>query len=40
LQHRPTPQYTTSRVFSMLSPVNELYDVLKILKTLGEVAQA
>ncbi|TVP63960.1 MAG: restriction endonuclease subunit R, partial [Leptolyngbya sp. LCM1.Bin17] len=28
------------RVFSMLSPVNELYDVLKILKTLGEAAQA
>ena len=39
LQHRPTPQYTTSRVFSMLSPVNELYDVLNILKTLGQVAQ-
>lgn len=37
LRHRPTPQYATSRVFSMLSPVNELYDVLKIFKALGNI---
>lgn len=35
LVQKPTPMYTTSRVFSMFSPVNELYDVLRILKALG-----
>ena len=37
LVQKPTPMYTTSRVFSMFSPVNELYDVLRILKALGEL---
>jgi len=37
LVQQPTPLYTSSRVFSMLSPINELYDVLQILKTLGQV---
>ncbi len=36
LVQQPTPMYTTSRVFSMLSPTNELYDVLRIFKALGE----
>lgn len=36
LVQQPTPLYTSSRVFSMLSPSNELYDVLQILKTLGQ----
>ena len=35
LVQKPTPMYTTSRVFSMFSPTNELYDVLRILKALG-----
>jgi hypothetical protein len=35
LAQQGTPQYTSSRVFSMLSPMNELYDVLRILKALG-----
>ncbi|WP_414624916.1 restriction endonuclease subunit R [Calothrix sp. CCY 0018] len=33
-----TPQYGTSRVFSMRNPGNDLYDVLKILKKLIEIA--
>lgn len=32
----PEPLYTSSRVFSMFSPINELYDVLNILKKLGQ----
>jgi len=40
LAHHPVPTYTTSRVFSLFSPVNELYDVLKILKTLGSKVRA
>ncbi|MEM9218691.1 MAG: restriction endonuclease subunit R [Cyanobacteria bacterium P01_F01_bin.150] len=39
LQRSPEPTYTSSRVFSMLSPINELYDVLQILKALGTIAQ-
>ena len=39
LQQHPETIYTSSRVFSMLSPINELYDVLNILKTLGDIAQ-
>lgn len=37
LVQQPTPLYTSSRVFSMLSPMNELYNVLQILKALGQV---
>ena len=40
LQKRPETLYTSSRVFSMLSPINELYDVLNILKALGAIAQS
>lgn len=32
-----TPTYSTSRVFSLLAPENELVDVLGILKHLGQV---
>ncbi|MEA5599203.1 restriction endonuclease subunit R [Rivularia sp. UHCC 0363] len=32
------PQYGTSKVFSMRNPDNDLYDVLKILKKLIEIA--
>lgn len=35
---QPTPQYSSSQVFSMLSPANELYDILRILKCLGQLA--
>ena len=37
LVQQPTPQYSSSRVFSMLSPTNELYDILRILKFLGQL---
>lgn len=40
LVRHPVPTYSTSRVFSTFSPINELYDVLKILKTLGAIATA
>lgn len=40
LQRHPETIYTSSRVFSMLSPINELYDVLNILKALGAIAQS
>jgi predicted type IV restriction endonuclease len=30
----PTSQYATSRLFSLINPGNELYDILKIVKTL------
>jgi len=33
-----TPQYGTSKVFSMRNPGNDLYDVLKILKKLMKIA--
>ena len=36
LNRQGTPQYDISRVFSLLPLQNELYDVLKILKQLGE----
>ncbi len=33
-----TPKYGTSKVFSMCNPGNDLYDVLKILKKLIQIA--
>ena len=33
-----TPQYATSAIFSMRTPGNDLYDVLKIFKKLIEIA--
>ena len=35
-QNRPTPQYATSRLFSLFNPSNELYQVLSILKHLAK----
>ncbi len=32
-----TPQYATSRLFSLVNPTNELYEVLAILKRLALV---
>ena len=40
LQRCPDLLYASSRVFSMLSPINELYDVLATLKTFGAIAQS
>ncbi len=35
-QRQPTPQYATSRLFSLFNPGNELYRVLSILKRLAK----
>ena len=35
LNRQETPQYDISRIFSLLPMQNELYDVLKVLKRLG-----
>jgi hypothetical protein len=35
LTHQPSPQYANSRLFSLMNPGNELYDVLGILKQIG-----
>ncbi|MBP0035249.1 MAG: type I restriction enzyme HsdR N-terminal domain-containing protein [Roseofilum sp. Belize BBD 4] len=35
--HTPTVQYRTSRLFSLINPDNELYEVLAILKRLSQV---
>ncbi|MDI9637804.1 restriction endonuclease subunit R [Oscillatoria amoena NRMC-F 0135] len=37
LNREKTPTYSTSRVFSLLAPGNELIDVLRILKDLGNI---
>lgn len=40
LHHQPSPQYSLSRMFSLVNPGNELYAVLRILKQLvGKVEQ-
>ncbi|MEM9541849.1 MAG: restriction endonuclease subunit R [Cyanobacteria bacterium P01_E01_bin.42] len=36
-QHTPKPQYATSRLFSLINPENELYQILSILKRLGQL---
>jgi len=36
LKLSPQPHYGFSRLFSLLNPGNELYDVMQILKTLGQ----
>lgn len=33
---QPTPQYALSRVFDLFNPGHDLYEVLRILKYLGE----
>ncbi|MDJ0730873.1 MAG: type I restriction endonuclease subunit R [Crocosphaera sp.] len=40
LSRQKTPQYDISRIFSHLPLQNELYEVLKILKTLGKQIEA
>ena len=35
--YAPTPQYATSRLFSLINPENKLYEVLAILKHLGRL---
>lgn len=37
LNREGTPTYSTSKVFSLLAPGNELVDVLRVLKHLGQV---
>jgi hypothetical protein len=34
--HTPTVQYRTSKLFSLINPQNELYEVLGILKRLSQ----
>ena len=35
-----TPQYTNSRLFSLVNPGNDLYEVLKVMKRIGQVVVA
>jgi hypothetical protein len=35
LIYQPSPQYANSRLFSLMNPGNELYDVLGVLKQIG-----
>lgn len=37
LNREGTPQYATSKVFSLSPPGNELVEVLKVLKHLGQL---
>lgn len=37
LNQQQTPTYSTSKVFSLLAPSNELVDVLRVLKHLGQI---
>lgn len=37
LNREGTPTYSTSKVFSLLAPGNELVDVLRVLKHLGQI---
>lgn len=37
LSREETPQYATSKVFSLLTPGNDLFDVLRVLKYLGRL---
>ena len=38
LQRSPKPEYNFSNTFSLLSDLNQLYDVLQILKRIGIIA--
>jgi hypothetical protein len=38
LANRETPQYALSRLFYILNPGNDLYNVLLVLKCLGHLA--
>lgn len=37
LTRQETPNYALLKVFSILNPGNDLYEVLKVLKRLGEL---
>jgi hypothetical protein len=36
----PQPQYTNSRLFSLVNPGNDLYEVLKVMKRIGRAVAA
>lgn len=36
----PQPQYANSRLFSLVNPGNDLYEVLKVMKHIGQVVMA
>ncbi len=38
LLKQPTPQYAFSRLFYIFNPGNDLYNVLRVLKRLGQLA--
>ncbi len=40
LVQQPQPQYANSRLFSLLNPGNELYDVVSIMRHIGQVTIA
>ncbi|HZG38856.1 MAG TPA: restriction endonuclease subunit R [Nodosilinea sp.] len=40
LVHQPQPQYANSRLFSLVNPGNELYDVVSIMRHIGQVVTA
>lgn len=40
LVQQPQPQYATSRLFSLINPGNELYDVVRIMRHIGQVVIA
>jgi len=40
LTKAPQPQYSNSRLFSLVNPGNDLYEVLKVMKRIGEVVVA
>ncbi|HAJ59116.1 MAG TPA: hypothetical protein DCP31_07540 [Cyanobacteria bacterium UBA8543] len=37
MTRQDAPKYALSKVFSILNPGNDLYEVLKVLKQLGEL---
>jgi hypothetical protein len=40
LTKTPQPQYASSRLFSLINPGNDLYEVLKVMKRIGRVVVA
>lgn len=40
LTKTPQPQYANSRLFSLVNPGNDLYEVLKVMKRIGQVVVA
>ncbi len=40
LTKAPQPQYANSRLFSLVNPGNDLYEVLKVMKRIGQVVVA